>query len=84
MLRSVMLTSVQIFCVIVQIVAVVDNESFFAIDHLNDAEGTEFEAISDVILTFDQQTVLVLVNKLGQVVLDQDLVPLHTNASLRD
>ena len=79
-----MFARVQILRVIVKVITVVDDDSFFAVDHLNDAERTEFKAIRNVVLALDEQTALVLVHKLRQVVLNHYLVPLNSNASLRD
>ena len=72
----------QVLGIIVQVIVVVDNDSLVTVHVLDDSEWIKLDLVGYLILTADQNTIVEDLDEVLHVLLDLDLVPVDTDASV--
>jgi len=70
--------------VVEQVVVVVDNDGLVTVNVLDDSEGIELDLVGDSVLAGDQDAVVEDLDEVLKVLLDLDLIPVDTDASVGD
>lgn len=74
----------EILSIVVKVVVVVHNDGLVAVHVLHDSEWIELNLVRNLVLTADKDTVIEDLNEIREVLLNLDLIPRNTNASVRD
>lgn len=68
--------------IIEKAVVVVDNDGLMSINVLDDSEWVKLDLVGDLVLAGDQDTVVENLDEVMEVLLDLNLVPVNTDASI--
>jgi len=76
--------SAQVLSVVVKVIVVVDNDSLFPVNILDDSEGVELDLVRNLVLSADEDSIVEDLDEVLHVLLDLDLIPVDTDAGVRD
>ena len=79
-----MVPHTEILRIVVKVVVVVDDDGLMAINVLDDAEWVELDLVGYLVLAAHKDTVVKDLDKVLEVLLDLDLVPVDANARVAD
>lgn len=78
------MVSAQVLSVVVKVIVVVDNDSLFPVNILDDSEGVELDLVRNLVLSADEDSIVEDLDEVLHVLLDLDLIPVDTDAGVRD
>ena len=78
------MVSAQVLSVVVKVIVVVDNDSLFPVNILDDSEGVKLDLVRNLVLSADEDSIVEDLDEVLHVLLDLDLIPVDTDAGVRD
>ena len=78
------MVGIQVFGVVIEVVVVIDNDSLLSVDVLDDSKGIELDLVRYLVLSTNEDSVIEDLDEVLHVLLDLDLIPVDTDASVGD
>ena len=79
-----MVSHTKILGIVVEVVVIIDDDGLVAIDVLDDTEWVELDLVRNLVLSTHKDTVVKDLDKVLEVLLDLDLIPVNADASVAD
>jgi hypothetical protein len=74
----------QVLGIVVEVIVIVDNDSLMSVNVLDNSEWVELDLVGDLVLAADKDTVVEDLDEVLHVLLNLDLIPVNTDASVGD